>query len=552
MILEKLHLLHLGPFYDIDINIEPNITVLTGPNDSGKSQLLKFIAYTYNKQLTEEKDINIQYFRTVDNQVDQDDNILVESFFNVENDVREYFSGKVANVKPNDTVLIKSKLNKSSQDRDICLHPRTGVNLRLRKFPKVIWIDEDIEMIDSIISFDQVSPLQNQLLTYAFGLEYAAKLTQANNELYLHQILRDGASSLSTEISKTYGTNINLNFSKLNEREIGIYVSDPQGYETPIGYRGTGMRKILTLLTLLGFNQSEEYTIILYDEPETSLHADSQHYLRRFLEELSENKSMQIIYSTHSPMMLNTFYPKRIRLLERKKRNDYSETIIHDDFLHENFFPVIRSLGLTLADSLMIAPITIIVEGKTEEQNLGLILKKLFDDKILGFEKVDLVSSSSLIFNGEGDSFDKWVKIIEQQGGIPVVLLDGDKTKRIKQLTANGKIKREAIFDLEEEREIEDILPLENYLEALRSVLSIEGDVDSLNNWFEEVPEEDKIKYHLTSKKILGWLRSKGVEDYKKTEVFSVALENTPADQFLEVIVNRLRDMVQYCVDMLD
>ena len=142
-----------------------------------------------------------------------------------------------------------------------------------------------------------------------------------------------------------------------------------------------------TLLTI----DKKQHTCILYDEPETSLHADSQHMLRRILEELGRDPMIQVIYVTHSPSMINTMRPGAIRLISRVESDGKATSIIENAAFDHNYIGVRSSLGITPADSLLYAPITVVVEGPTEVRCLPLVLKKLKDGGVSGFGDLDLV-----------------------------------------------------------------------------------------------------------------------------------------------------------------
>jgi len=89
--------------------------------------------------------------------------------------------------------------------------------------------------------------------------------------------------------------------------------------------RGAGARKLLGLMVSIAKVDSQsDQVCILYDEPESSLHADAQHILRTLLENLATKENVQVIYATHSPSMINselieTFQVNEFRILMRVK-----------------------------------------------------------------------------------------------------------------------------------------------------------------------------------------------------------------------------------------
>jgi predicted ATPase len=97
--------------------------------------------------------------------------------------------------------------------------------------------------------------------------------------------------------------------------------------------------------------------ILLLDEPGLTLHATAQHDLLRFFEtELLP--SHQLIYSTHSPFMVDPYHLERVRIVEDKSMDaengadlENSGTIILSDIFSaspESLFPLQGALSYEL------------------------------------------------------------------------------------------------------------------------------------------------------------------------------------------------------------
>ncbi len=554
MILENIKINNLGPFISAEVNVESDVTILTGRNDTGKSQLLKLLYVALSNKMIDVRDVNLQHFRSLEKDWQTDPNIFIETTFSLKNDYNQYLTGNTSGIKVDDKVKIKTRIARNSQDRNLCFRTDNKKSLGIKKFPKVIWMNDNIPLIQSRFDYSQVSGSEEKLLISAFGENYKSTLSKIPDDLTRRQILNNGGKILSQKFSKLLGRFISLDFSEINETELGLHLMDSQEYETPIDYRGAGLRKILTILAIISSEKADSYCLILYDEPENSLHADSQHRLRRFFEELSSSEKTQIIYATHSPMMMNTFYPNRVRLFERVIDIDKEEaqSIIRNNFLEKNLFPIINSLGVSPADSLLIAPITIITEGKTEVKNLGILLQKLHEEKIAGFEKVDLIAANSLIFNGEGCNFVKWVKLIKQQGGNPIIFLDGDKMRHINGILGPDWGEKYKVCHMERDKEFEDILPIGIYISALVEKHGESLSLLDLDNWYNVLSVNEKEKYHLTSKKIKGYLSYKGIEVYDKTEIFRIAIEKTDFTKIDRKSIEPLIDLIETCLEVMN
>ena len=87
-------------------------------------------------------------------------------------------------------------------------------------------------------------------------------------------------------------------------REVDILVND--GQETMLERKGDGVQSLVALALMQYASQrrsSEATTLIAIEEPESHLHPNAVHELRKVIEELSEVN--QIVLSSHSPIFVN-------------------------------------------------------------------------------------------------------------------------------------------------------------------------------------------------------------------------------------------------------
>ncbi len=117
------------------------------------------------------------------------------------------------------------------------------------------------------------------------------------------------------------------------------------------------------------FSQLEAETdrplILLLDEPGINLHASAQADLLRFIDERLAPKH-QVIFSTHSPFMINPHALNRVRTV---RDIDGEGTKVSADVLQsdaETAFPLHAALGIELAQTLYVAPDVLLVEGPSD------------------------------------------------------------------------------------------------------------------------------------------------------------------------------------------
>ena len=89
--------------------------------------------------------------------------------------------------------------------------------------------------------------------------------------------------------------------------------------------------------------KTNEYLFLL-DEPGLHLHPAGQKDLTRLLENLAEKN--QLVYTTHSPFMINREFPHRVRVVKK----DQEGTRVDNEAYRENWRPLRQSIGLTVSD----------------------------------------------------------------------------------------------------------------------------------------------------------------------------------------------------------
>ncbi len=120
---------------------------------------------------------------------------------------------------------------------------------------------------------------------------------------------------------------------------------------------------------LVYFSEIEEmqngHMVLLLDEPGLNLHAMAQYDFLRFIDERLAPKH-QVVYTTHSPFMINLNNLTSVRTVEDM---DNYGTVITDDVLQnssETVFPLQTALGYQLAETLFLAPHCLLVNSPSD------------------------------------------------------------------------------------------------------------------------------------------------------------------------------------------
>ena len=152
--------------------------------------------------------------------------------------------------------------------------------------------------------------------------------------------------------------------------------------------RSSGFRWFFSFLTAFSrYEFDDTPIIILLDEPGLGLHATAQRDFLRFIEERL-SKRCQVIYTTHSPFMIQPDHLERARLVEDKGRERGSVTtsdVLTTD--SDTLFPLQAALGYDIAQHLFIAKDNLVVEGPSDFLFMQTISERLIEDGREGLDR---------------------------------------------------------------------------------------------------------------------------------------------------------------------
>jgi ABC-type transport system involved in cytochrome c biogenesis ATPase subunit len=155
----------------------------------------------------------------------------------------------------------------------------------------------------------------------------------------------------------------------------------------PFDERSSGFQWFFSFLTAFSrYEYDDTPVIILLDEPALGLHAKAQKDFLRFIEERLA-KRCQVIYTTHSPFMIQPDHLERARLVEDKGRDAGSVTtsdVLTTD--RDTLFPLQAALGYDIAQHLFIAKDNLVVEGPSDFLFMQTISARLVEDGRQGLD----------------------------------------------------------------------------------------------------------------------------------------------------------------------
>ena len=278
----------------------------------------------------------------------------------------------------------------------------TAWNKLLSLFPRVFYRNSD-KVLRASYSYDEVrNELNNTNLNPNSLLREIVKLTGVNNQEFLFAV--QGGSepkqlTLRDDIQTTINKVINKGFHKFYTTEkinfgvsfnagiLSFTVKKEDGKLLKLEERSNGLKWYLNLyIDMLAHDITGVNTVFLLDEPGVSLHVNAQRELLKLFHKIPE-KGNQIIYTTHSPYMLD-LENDGIHRIRAVVKNDDEFTYIYKtaydakiapDSRNDTLTPIIRALGMNLNDTFGPAKdkINIVTEGASDYIYITMMAKIL-------------------------------------------------------------------------------------------------------------------------------------------------------------------------------
>jgi len=305
-------------------------------------------------------------------------------------------------------------------------------------------------------------------------------------------------------------------------------------------------------------NQSDEKdSILLLDEPGIYLHAGAQKDLLERFEDTAP--IIQIIYTTHSPYMINKNFPLRIRSVDKGSgigtdiRGTYVDQKPYTSPRCRAWEPLRSSLGISLGDSLFVGGNNLIVEGITDQIILSSVIQVINE---IG-KKVEFdLNKVAITFAGDSRNLVALAIFCNQEIQSMKVLLDGDRGAETRKKLLKAKISENQIFIIDKIMgdkiiDIESLIDLNFYhdcvLEAYEELVSLGICKDLPKNWTDIEREFPKEGNKVTTK----WGHSKYYEEYFKKhekefgDFGKVLVSKKFADKLVSLNENEQRKLIK-------
>jgi len=237
---------------------------------------------------------------------------------------------------------------------------------------------------------------------------------------------------------------------RLNYKQGLLYfeVTDKTGATYTFHERSSGLRFFLSYYIQAKALESvsrKKAAIVLMDEPDSFLSIIGQRNLLSVFESLvkpeSSGQNCQLVYTTHSPFLINRNFPHRLRLVRKGDAEEGTQLI--DQAMLRRYEPIRSALGIDCSQTLFMGATNVVVEGPTDQFLISELIRYFASPdnicELLDLNSVVMVSAES------ANSVEKL--LVSSQWGdevVPatVVLLDSDSAGDTIKKRITGKARK--------------------------------------------------------------------------------------------------------------
>lgn len=354
----------------------------------------------------------------------------------------------------------------------------------IEMFPKVVYSKD----IDFILESTPIPEIVQQKTPKAIAIGNLLKIGEIGDLTILNEeprrlkpILRGVAGVISKKFSEAWSQEpLQIEIEKIGENLV-CSISELIAVSSSPEERSEGFQWFFSFFANFMLESKEQTLnkVILLDEPAIRLHPKGQKDLLRLLEKMSENN--QIIYTTHSPFLINRNFPQRIRVLYK---NPQKGTIIcnkpYSDGKTRFWEPLRSSIGVCLGDLFSLGEKNLIVEGISDQILITCISNKFAEigATFLDLEEISIVPAMGALCVAY------MAKFASSEELKTIALLDNDSEgkKGLSKISGEKRITVVSVDQLKPEAiTMEDLIPENVYIDAVNSVYSrmkLEGYVE--------------------------------------------------------------------------
>jgi len=361
MIISNMFVRAFKSIFELSFPVDPQITILIGPNENGKTNILRALE-AFKLELPYDNSLTCQYS---DYYYQKKCPEIALEFSNLTKENRSELI-KISEIfKSVESFFIKRD-GPEITDFTVYIDDVAIENLDMKRIinclPKILYF-ETIPLIKNRVDFYslvdgrpgftternllKIGGLENYEIIFEDSTRGRRALDEAGRVITEH-IRRVWSQEPSVEIKLNVNGKV-LYFDVCDSTTV---------FDTP-ETRSLGFRWYLSFyinfLAQTYDTRAHEY-IFLIDEPGIHLHPAGQKDLVKVLEHLAQKN--QVMYTTHSPFLINREHPQRVRLVLK----DREGTKVDNEAYRQNWKPLRKSIGLMIGDLFFFSESSLVFE----------------------------------------------------------------------------------------------------------------------------------------------------------------------------------------------
>lgn len=480
-----------------------DLTTLIGPNNEGKSNLLRALAlglrvieawgslpdelaksgeltgsrvaavydsYHHRRRPDRHRDVNydwgLDYPLEKQSAKSPQPAVVRITFKMSEQEVAEF--KKETGLTNNGTLPVELRFGRAKTSLQVVKPGRGAAGYSNKASAIARFISERIDyvIVPAVRTMDQAMRLLNDLASIRLG-ELARSDAYREALKQVDELRASVVESVQADLKGTIATYLtNVQSVELNRRDVRAAetitrVTIDDGSPTSLEQKGDGVKSLFALALIQHLarervTQAEANLILLVDEPEAHLHSRAVHDLLALFNQIA--REQQVVLATHNPIFVNR---EQVSANVLVRGNTASSA--------RSVQSIREVLGVELHDNLDSAEVVVITEGWTDAKILPAVLGQL------NLKAAKDIASGRVIFKAATGT-GKIAKFIQRERSTAckiIVVLDGDKAgdSQANKLHDDGIIDSKNIFILRDSgrdvSEIEDLIQPMVYLAAI-------------------------------------------------------------------------------------
>lgn len=450
MYIKKVKIQNFKCFKNFELDLNKNINIIVGNNESGKSTLLEAIhlaltgvldgkylkneinSYLFNMETTKE------YIDSLNSKFISPPMIIIELYFDDKNGKSELSGdGNIGNIDATGISFkilfnddYKNEYAEFIKNPNISLIPIEFYKIEVCSFARERISYKNIP-IKSILIDSSSNKLKNGSDMY---LSYVINNSLTDEErIAIYNAHRKMKSAFVNDKNieninnRMFNNKFNLSKKQIKlsvdflhnnwENTLMTYIED-----IPFQYIGKGEQCYIKTNIALLQDKAKEASLILLEEPESHLSHSKLNSLLKNIEDNINNKhaeNKQIIISTHSSFVANKMSLNNIIIIDSKDKTIHFNNLTEDTF---NFFK--KAAGYDTL-RLILSKKSVLVEGASDE----LIFQSAYRDKNNKLPIEDEIEVISV-----GTSFLRYLELSEKLSKKIIIITDNDgKPKKLEE-----------------------------------------------------------------------------------------------------------------------